>query len=154
MPVRKVEVRGLREFTRELRRLEGDLHKQMRPIHQKAADLVAARARASSPPSVASSISGKATQKAARLQVVDRPPWALGVFMGAKRRFGWYRAARYADSAGRQFEPWVGNQWDPGAAGGAPYHIGPAINQSIDDVVELMGDEIEQLAARAFPERR
>lgn len=152
MPVTKVEVRGLRDFTRELRRLEGGLQKQMRQIHQKAADLVAPRARAASPSRVAGAISGRATQKAARLQVVDRPPYALGVFMGALRRFGWYRAARYAQSTGRQFEPWVGNQWDPGAAGGAPYHIGPAINASIDDVIELMGDEIEQLAGRAFPD--
>jgi hypothetical protein len=74
--------------------------------------------------------------------------------MGARGRFGWYSNPRYSSSPARQFEPWVGNQWDPGEAGGAPYFIGPAINQSVDEIIEIYGDGIEDLARRAFPGRR
>ena len=55
-------------------------------------------------------------------------------------------------STGRQFEPWVGNQWEPGETGGSPYYIGDAINDSVDDAAELMIDRINKLAAKAFPD--
>jgi hypothetical protein len=147
----QVTIVGLREFRSELRRMNRELGREMRQVHLKVAALVAGRAKSAAPGELAGAITPRATQKAAFIGVRPKPPYALGVFMGARGRFGWYSNPRYRGSAGRQFEPWVGNQWDPGDGGGAPYYIGPAINRSVDDVIELYGDEIDQLARRAFP---
>jgi hypothetical protein len=147
----KVEVHGLKEFRREIKKVDRALGRELRQVHLKVADLVAGRARGAAPGGVKGAIGSKATQKAAFVQIRNRPARALAVFMGMKRRSGWYAAGRYRSSQGRQFEPWVGNQWDPGEFGGDPYYIGPAINRSVDDVLDLYGDELEKLARRAYP---
>lgn len=149
--IQRIEIRGLKELRRELKRMDRAWGKALREVHVKVAELVAGRARSASPGSVSGAVKGRGTQRKAIIQVGLRPPRAIAVFMGARRRFGWYSNPRYRGSRGRQFEPWVGNQWDPGDNGGTPYFIGPAINQSVEDVIELYGDEIEKLAARAFP---
>ena len=69
--------------------------------------------------------------------------------MGQTRRSGWYSRLRYRGSAGRQFRKWVGNQWDPGETGAVPYEVGPAINASLDEVVDMYGDALERLFRRA-----
>jgi len=147
----KVTIIGLREFHGELRRMSRELGREMRQAHLKVAALVAGRAKGAAPAGLSGAITPRATQKAAFIGVRAKPAYALGVFMGARGRFGWYSNPRYRGSSARQFEPWVGNQWDPGDAGGAPYFIGPAINRSVDDIVELYGDEVDRLAHRAFP---
>lgn len=147
-----VNVRGLDEFRRELKRIDKTFGKELRQVHLKVAKLVTARAQSAAPARVSKSVRPKATQKAAAIRVTANPPYALGVFWGMRRRSGWYAARRYRGSSGRQFEPWVGNQWDPGEQGGKPYYIGDAINRSVNDVIELFGDEIERLAGRAFPD--
>lgn len=148
----RVTVVGLDDFRRELRRLDRALGREMRKIHLKVSKLVAGRAQGAAPGALASAIKDSATQKAAFVATVAKPPYALAWIWGAKRRSGWYAAGRYRGSAGRQFPKWVGNQWDPGEGGGMPYYIGPAINATVDDVIELYGDEIEDLASRAFPD--
>ena len=154
MVAAKVTVVGLNDFRRELRRLDRALGVEMRKIHLKVSKLVAGRARRAAPPALQTAIRDSATQKAAFVGTVPKPGYALAWIWGARRRTGWYAKGRYHDSPARQFPAWVGNQWDPGELGGSPYYIGPAINQSIDEVVELYGDEIEDLSRRAFPERR
>lgn len=149
----KVTIEGLTEFRRELRKLDDrDLRRGMTKIHRDIAILVKARAQAAAPGDVKRSIGRRATQAGAFLVLKPNPPRAFGVFFGAKRRFGWYRAGRYEHSAGKQFDAWVGNQWDPGETGAEPYYIGPAINRSIDEVINIAADGIEDLARRAFPD--
>lgn len=151
----KVKVDGLDQFRREIKRVDRELGKDLRRIHVKVAELVADKAKAASPDREAQGIKGRGTQKAAlvRVSATARNPRVLGVFMGMRRRSGWYANIRYRQSRARQFDPWVGSQWDPGERGGEPYFIGDAINSSVDDVIELYGDEIMDLAARAFPDR-
>ncbi len=99
-------------------------------------------------------VKSRATSKSAYLDTVPKPPFALATIWGQKRRSGWYAAQRYGASTGRQFEPWVGNQWDPGETGSwgsSPYHIGPAIDASIDEVLDIYMDGIDDLTRRAFP---
>lgn len=150
MPVTKVQIHGLKDFRRELRALK--LTKELSAVHKRVAELVAQRARAAAPGETGQAITARANQRAASLGIGRRPPWATVTFFGAKRRTGWYARRRYRDSPARQHQPWVGNQWDPGETGGTPYFIGPAINDAVPEVVELMGDEMERLAGEAFPE--
>ena len=147
-----VEVRGLAEFRRELKKIDKAFGKELRQVHLAISKMVADRARAAAPPGIKKAIKARATQSAAYVSTVARPDRALGVLWGMRKRSGWYGARRYRQSTGRQFEPWVGNQWDPGETGGQPYFIGPAINNSVDEVLEMYGDAIEVLAAKAFPD--
>ena len=148
----RVEVKGLRDFRRELRGLDDKaLRNGLTPIHRAIAKLVRGRVESAAPASVRRAIGHRANAKGAFITTRDRPAQALGVFWGAKARFGWYAAGRYQQSSGRQFKPWVGNQWDPGERSGSPYFIGEAINDSVDEIVETMAKGIEDLAARAFP---
>lgn len=149
----KIEIEGLKEFRRELKRIDSELGKELRRIHLGVSQLVASRAQAAAPGRLSGSIRPAATQKAALIRNIANPPDALAQIWGAKRRSGWYAASRYAASAGRQFRPWVGNQWDPGERGGSPYFIGEAINASVEDVIEMIGDAFEKTAAKAFPNR-
>lgn len=109
-------------------------------------------ARAASPARLQQAIQKRATSEYASIQVIHRPADALGRFMGANRRFGWYAAPKFKDSTGKQFPKWVGNQWDPGDNAGKPYYIGDAINELIDKIVDLYGDDIMEKAKPAFPE--
>jgi hypothetical protein len=153
VPGPKVEVEGLRDFRRELRRLDDrDLRNGLTKIYRDVAKLVRNKAEAASPQDVIRALGHKANRRGAFITIAPRPPRALGVFFGAKRRFGWYAAGRYRNSEARQFEPWVGNQWDPGENNAEPYFIGDAINRSVDEVVDLFADGIEDLARRAFPD--
>jgi len=148
----RVNAAGLKDFQRELRRLDdSDLKNGLTKIYRAVAKFVRGRAERAAPSDVKKAIGHKANRRGAFITLRAKPPYALGVFMGAKARFGWYSKARYRSSEGRQFQPWVGNQWDPGEFGGTPYHIGPAINSSVDEVVDMVGDGIEDLAHRAFP---
>jgi hypothetical protein len=147
-----VEIKGLKDFRRELRKLDDrSLRNGLTPIYRKIAKLVRGRAEGAAPGDVKSAIGHKANQRGAFITIGSSPPRARGVFFGAKARFGWYAAGRFRSSSARQFEPWVGNQWDPGESGGSPYFIGPAINHSVDEIIETMGEGIEDLARKAFP---
>lgn len=146
----RVKVDGLDDFRRDLRRVDDD--EAMTKANKRVADLLEARTKAASPPHVARAISGSGGRLAAELVVGPSPPHALVGVMGAKRRTGWYSLPPYRESTGRQFPPWVGTSWDPGERGGAPYHLGPVINASVDDVADIYADEFEQAARRAFPD--
>lgn len=153
----EVEIRGLADFRKELRALDSKLPKEVRKVHKQVSDLVAARAKLAAAgggrqsAKAAGAIRARATQGAAYIQTVPKPGFALGVFWGQKRRSGWFAAKRYSSSTGHQFQPWVGNQWEPGAAGGKPYFIGAAINQSLDEVEDIYLRGVDEIARQAFP---
>lgn len=144
---------GLKDFQREIRRMAAELSGEMTKIHRELAKFVATSAKGAAPRGTKSAIRGRGNRDGAFIDVGTSPVRALGTFMGAKRRFGWYAHPRYAQSRGRQFEPWVGNQWDPGDNAGKPYYIGDAINASLEPAEELIWERIQDLARRAFPDR-
>lgn len=152
-----VEIKGLRDFRRELRQLDSKLPNQVSKIHRQVSNLVANRAQAGArgggrqSAAAAGAIKARAKQTAAYIETVPKPPFALGVFWGMKRRTGWFANPRYEGSGARQFQPWVGNQWDPGDMGGKPYFIGEAINDSLDEVEDIYLEGIDDLAKQAFP---
>ena len=151
---RGIYVEGLDQFLRELKKIDREWGKRLKAIHERVSRHVTAKAKAAAPPRGRKGLSHNATQKAAFVKTrPGRRGDALGVFWGMKRRSGWFAASRYDGSSGRQFKPWVGNQWDPGEQGGKPYFIGDAINESIDEVLDIYEEEIDALVAEAFPEK-
>lgn len=146
-----VEVRGLKEFSRGLRQVDKQFSNAVRKINRRVSDLVAGRAKASAGP-FGGVIKPQATNNSAKIGFGNNPPYGVGQLWGAKARFGWYAAARYGASTGTQFPKWVGNQWDPGETGGMPYHIGPAINASVDDIERIYLEGVEDATKEAFPD--
>jgi len=149
----RVEVEGLEDFEKDLRKFKRDIEALER-FYVKASGYLRDRARAAAPTKLTGSIRRLPSRDAAAINIVRSPPRALGVFMGAKRRFGWYAQPKYAQSVGRQFPKWVGNQWEPGMSSGKPYHIGSAINAAVPKIMDMFADEIERKAGiAAFPEK-
>jgi hypothetical protein len=140
----KVEVRGLKEFQRELRKLQDkQVNAELAALNQKAAQLVVDNVRPVSrqQAKVAGGIRAAKTFKAAVVSTKNtkRTPFAVGAFFGARRY--------------KQFQPWIGNQWDPGDSVSASYGVPHAIAAHLDEIVDVYGDGIEALAAKAFPSR-
>ena len=148
----EIKIQGLRDFTREMKRVDRDLGKELRQVHLKVAKLAEERThrrmRAGGDGTSTRGVKGRATQKAAMLEMRDRPPQTLVRIWGAKRRSGWYARRRYSNST-RQHPKWVGNQWDPGESGGKPYYVGDAVNETVDDAIDLYFEGIDELARRA-----
>jgi hypothetical protein len=139
-----VEVRGLRELQAGLRAIDSKAPGDLRKGLKSAAELVAEEARslASSAGGVlaksADSIKAQAQQRDARISWGSaRIPYAAGAIMGAVR---W-----------KQFEEWRGNSWSVGVAGTGPRAVNDAVASKEDELVEAIGDVIEDLAHRAFP---
>lgn len=137
-----VEVSGLAEFVRELRRV--DFGKDLGRANQAVSEPIAADARSramsrgGSAAKTARSI--KATRKAAKATIAvggPRFPFAWGAEFGAKKY--------------RQFPRWRGNQWNPDA-GGVGYFLHPAIRDGKEAFERRYLDEIEKVAAKAFPD--
>lgn len=156
MTEKVIEVKGLREFRRELKAASADLPKEMRKAQKGIADEVADRAQGVAggmggiQAKAAGSIRGYATQTQAS---VGFPSGGIAgaAFWGTLRHTGWYAAARYA--GGPPNNPrWVGNSWEPGVAGQGPYAINDALADFLPELDERYLDMIDDLTARAFPD--
>lgn len=160
----KVEIVGLKKFRDDLRKVSKEMPKHLTKANKEAAEVVAGQSRTDASGGTpqqaagAASIRAGATQTAGIVRAGDaKHPWMRPALMGSKERTGWYAADKYAASTGRQFPPWVGNQWDPGDsldghAPGEPYVLGPALRKRSHEVIAKYEDLIEQIARTAFPE--
>lgn len=143
-----IRIEGLNEFRRELKNIDSDLPKELRRGHKKVGDFAADRVRPFAPGRTKAAIKGRGTQREATLKVGHNPPYSVAKMVGANRRFGWYGKARYRSSAGRQFQPHLGASWTPGQL----YYIGPPLMASLDDIVEIWGEMLDDLTKKAYPD--
>lgn len=146
------EIVGLKEFRKELRRLDNprvitrELGAEFRGIAKDVEGWSQSRARALGGPFAhfAKQIKGRGGATGARITVGSD---ANATFWGAKASTGWN-----AGNDGRPQHPeWVGTGWDVGGTGG-PYAINAAIRAHEDQIVDDVGDAIERIAAKAFPD--
>lgn len=151
----RIEITGLKEFTRAAKSVDKALGKELRQAHLRIAKLVEGRTHAAmkgggrQAAKATKGVKAKATQKLAAINTTPGPGWTLAVIWGQERRSGWYARRRYATSLGHQFEPWVGNQYVPGAEGGKPYFLGDAMNDSVDEAIDMFAESIEDIARKA-----
>jgi hypothetical protein len=152
-----VEIEGLKDFRKELKALGPEWPKALRKQYKTISDHVAQRAaaKASSLGGVhakaAPKIKGHATASEASVGVPSGGAASVGVW-GAKRHTGWYAKPQYADSP-PQHPKWVGNSWEPGVAGQGPYAINSAIAAELPFIEQAFGAAIDDVTARAFPDR-
>lgn len=149
MPVQPgVQIEGLREVQRMLRRIDRSLGPELRKAgNRAAADVVRdAKFRASTrmERAAAETLRGGSTQRGAGVRLGRaKVPFALGAEFGARGRYGWYSKPQYSGSGGRQFRPWSGNKSDAG------YFLYPAIRANAPRLRKRYIDEINKLIARA-----
>lgn len=150
-----IEVRGLREFRAELRRIDRsgggsawsrELGATHRRLSTMVAGMAARKATSGQQKHFRDLLRPRGTVAGARIAWA---PKANTAFMGAKKKTGWYAALRYRDST-RQHPEWVGNQWTAGGPGG-PYAVNPAIRDNITLILNTYAHAVDRVARRAFP---
>ena len=133
-----VAVEGLDELRRELRKLDdAGLTDQLKDANKKVADLVVARAQGRASTGMERKAAGslRSSRQAARAQVV-----------GGSVKVPFFGGAEFGSLRYRQFKAWTGSNSQSG------YFLYPAIREATDDIVELYGDEVMKISAKAFPE--
>lgn len=150
-----VEIKGLAEFRRALKAIGPEWPKAMRLAHKQISTDVARTAQGISAGmgGVHAKAAGLIKGYASGTQASVGVPSGIGgaAEWGTLRHTGWYAAARYRASSGRQHPPWVGSSWEPGVAGQGPYAINSALAGDLDQVVEAFMHAIDDLTANAFP---
>lgn len=141
----KVEIPGLRDFNRALRKVSADLPKITRRAHADFATEVRdeARSNAAGLPGrskFARLIVSSAGQNFAAVRVRDSHPAAAGWVFGAL--------------AFRQFRPWVGRQAPVagyGDFGPGAYAVSPAIRTEAPRVLDEYHRRVQALFRQAYP---
>jgi hypothetical protein len=156
-----LHVEGLDEFNRDLRRVADNEPRQMKRAYGKIASHVQSRSRSNAGlaggaySKAKSAIRGSSDADGAAVGVSrsGRIPFAQGTFWGAVGRFGWYAAAKYAQSDGRQFPEWVGANWRAGVTGEGPYVLNYTVDEERPEIIDTFGDAMDDLFRPAFPTR-
>lgn len=139
----KIQVEGLREFRRELKKVDSALPKELRKANKQAAELIIKEARANYP-AIYTPRTGRAlgaikpasTQTAVRVAMDGaRAPYIYG------QEFGSRRLKRFQRGPSR------------GGSGAPGNFFYPAIRKMRPRLIELYGKLLDDLAAKAFPGR-
>lgn len=157
-----VEILGLREFRKALKKVGPEYPKELTKANREVAQIAQrvsqneARAMGGVQRRAASAIKGSANARQARLQIKPskgkRNPTAMAnvAFWGAYRRTGDNRAGRR--NGKRQHPLWVGARWEVAEPNEGPYAINPALARHLDDIVAAHAAALNRLAAKAFPD--
>lgn len=109
MPGQSVHVEGLSEVVRAFERLPGQADRNLRESARDLAEHLERLTKAAGRASSRQAARAAATVRVGGGGVTAGPhPLLYGSEFGAFGRFGWYSAARYARSLGRQFRPHLG----------------------------------------------
>lgn len=152
----QVEVKGLDEFAKELRRIDPRLAKALSKGHKEIASDVAAKAQRKvtglrSPRSgrAATGVRARATAKNATIVLLGSNPVVRAAVMGAEVHWVFGRPIRQSSMLRRVWQPWVGNDW---TAEEGLYGVSPAIREAIPGVIETYAERISEALAAAFPD--
>jgi hypothetical protein len=154
------EVEGLADFRKELKALPGDLDRELTKVHKKIASDEAGRVQSNARSAggvyelAARAIKGVGRSLDASVGISNTKTAPMGnvAFWGAKKHTGWYAAEKYADSEGRQHEPWVGSSWEPASKTEGPYVLNYTLAEDLDQIVESYSGMLDDLVDKAFPD--
>lgn len=140
---KEVEIHGLADFQRELRKVSETAGQDLRKTHLEAAELVVDKARSKARTVGAQQAAASVSLKAAAEQRYAK------IRLGSKK--GFELGAEFGSKAYGQFPPWRGNQWTSEGGVGVGYFLHPAIRESGDEMLRVYDRELARLTARAFP---
>ena len=141
-----VQIKGLREFRNAVRKVDASMPKDMgRALKEISTDIVEkARERAQGLPgkaseSFAGGLKAKSDQTAAKVTLdATRYPTLLGDEFGSKRY--------------RQFQPWLGNQYQSPFESGPGYALHPTIRDESDNIDHKVTGLLDEWIARLATE--
>lgn len=138
----EVDVPELKEFLRSLRKLGGTYMDELKDLNEEAADLVVDRAQSTT------GLRPHQRNAARDLRSRRRQSGAVIALAAAGKSKEYALGAEFGAKAHPQFEPWRGNQWVEWGNSGVGYFLHPAVRESTDDVFELYGDRLLELAEK------
>lgn len=140
MPDLGIEVQGLREFTRELKRAQQNFGTEMRVANKKVADAVATRAQ-----STARGQGGVAAKTAPSIRSLAQQTRAQVSLGGGAYPFA--MGAEFGSFRYRQFKPWRGSGSDAG------YFLYETIRDMgrAGDIERAFMDAVDDAVKGAFP---
>jgi len=151
-----IEVEGLDELAKELRRIDPRLNKELQKAHKEIAADVAEKASRrvaglAGPRSSAAAggIRPRAGQKKATVALLGSNPYVRAAVMGAEVHWVFGRPIRQESMMRRVWKPWVGNDW---TAEEGLYGVSPAITAAIPGILETYADRIMVALSKAFPD--
>lgn len=140
---------GYAKYISAKKSMIGTIDGAVAKAHKSLSKMLADRVRTAVPGSIKGAV--KPGSDPAGVDIHPTPGYAIGRIMGASGRYGWYAAQQFAGSTGRQFEPWVGDNWVIGSTEGMPYYMGPVINASVEDVMTHYDHAADRVAMPAYP---
>ncbi len=159
----KVEIIGLAQFQKELRRMGPEFPKELQKVNLKIAERVArqASARAKQQGGVraksAPALSARGEQRNASIKIDGskrgKYPFSLGAEFGALRRTKGKKlpgGARGPRKIIGGFGEWRGNQWTAWGNNGVGYFLHPTIRAEREAIMVDYETMIDTLARRAF----
>lgn len=152
----QIQVKGLDELARELRRVDPRLVKQLTKAHKEISTKVAGKAQSkvSGLPvprggQAAAGIKPRAGQKKATIALLGSNPVVRAAVMGTEVHWVFGRPVRAGSMMRRVWQPWVGNDW---TAEEGLYGVSPAIAEAIPGILDTYADHIEAALDAAFPD--
>jgi hypothetical protein len=147
-----VQVKGLSELARELRRIDPRLAKALTKANKKVSEKVKAEAgpRIQGLPGpggskAVSGISARATATKATVVLLGSNPTIRANVFGTLSHMVW----GHRKSGSRPFLPWLGQRWDPEEL----YGVGPALTQVVDGfALDEYADAYMEALRAAFPD--
>jgi mRNA-degrading endonuclease RelE of RelBE toxin-antitoxin system len=130
----KINVEGLKKLSRELKKIDPDIQKQLKQLNYDAAEIVKARAQKSA--SYQSRMAGKASKslrssKSATMSQITagnkRYPYTIGTIFGSKK-YG-------------QFKPWRENN---------PYWFFPDATESQPEIIIVWTKRLQEILDKGF----
>jgi len=151
-----IEVEGLDEFARAMRRVDPRIGKALQKAHKEIAKKVSGKVEGAvgglgSPQSGAAArgVRPRAGQKEATIALLGSNKFIRAAVMGTQTHWVFGRPVSAASMMRRVWQPWVGNSW---TAEEGLYGVSPAITAAIPSVVETYSDAIDQALSEAFPD--
>lgn len=134
-----VKVVGLSDLRRELKKLDDsdEFNAELKEVNFEIADTVVGRAKVFA--------STKLQRRAAQSLKAGRGA-SRATISGGGAQTPFFGGAEFGSIQYTQFEPWRGNDRSAG------YFLYPTIRNSTDEIVEMYGDALEKITARAFPD--
>jgi hypothetical protein len=158
-----VGVVGLKDFRRELRRVDEKAPKQLKATNKNVAKHVQAAGRKNAKVAAgyhgalmaksAMAITGYAEQTYSSIGINNkRRPYANPAFWGAKARTGWFAQEKYAGHRSQHPE-WVGNSWDAASRTEGPYVLNYTLAEEAPEIIDIHAKGMLELFEQAFPNK-
>jgi hypothetical protein len=150
-----VTVSGLDELSRELRKVDPRLNKQLQRANKDISTDLANKSQAAVSGLTdaggrgARGIRPRAGAKKATIALLGSNAFVRAAVFGAEVHWVFGRPMAAADMSRRAWQPWIGDDWTPEEG---LYGISPVIKSAIPDILDTYGDRVMDALAGAFPQ--